>query len=359
MPAMKSAMWRLRSGSSASQPVARRARAITSASDTVRLRLSGAGGHTSRPHLTNDVVYLSAMEEAKHFVAQANAELDKAGRFKDEFVICRHAGEVMMAPRENVDLMDVSPKQMVSVAAALIPFLENDDANRALMGSNMQRQAVPLVKAEAPFVGTGMEAIVARDSGAAIMARRGGIIDQVDAQRIVVRATEDMGAGDAGVDIYRLRKFKRSNQSSTINQRPLVKVGEKVVKDQVIADGPSTDLGDLALGRNALVANYGGGSVACLPINADGTLKGEDGIRAALDEAGAVADEAREARGEARARQLPTGVARMRRPTGIGRDRFYRAAVDVGRRGPSPQVPDRFLRCEPYTRRPSRRHPSG
>ena len=162
--------------------------------------------------LTNDVVYLSAMEEAKHYVAQANAELDEDGRFVDEFVICRNAGEVMMAPRENVDLMDVSPKQMVSVAAALIPFLENDDANRALMGSNMQRQAVPLVRAEAPFVGTGMEPIVARDSGAAIGARRGGIVDQVDATRIVIRATEDLDAGKSGVDIYRLMKFQRSNQ---------------------------------------------------------------------------------------------------------------------------------------------------
>ena len=148
--------------------------------------------------VTDDVVYLSAMEEAKHYVAQANAELDKNGRFTDEFVICRHAGEVMMAPRENVDLMDVSPKQIVSVAAALIPFLENDDANRALMGSNMQRQAVPLVRAEAPFVGTGMEPIVARDSGAAIVARRGGIVDQVDATRIVIRATEDLDPAQVG-----------------------------------------------------------------------------------------------------------------------------------------------------------------
>jgi DNA-directed RNA polymerase subunit beta len=204
--------------------------------------------------LTNDVVYLSAMEEAKHYVAQANAELDSNGQFVDEFVICRNAGEVMMAPREMVDLMDVSPKQMVSVAAALIPFLENDDANRALMGSNMQRQAVPLVRAEAPFVGTGMEPIVARDSGAAIGARRGGIVDQVDATRIVVRATEDLDPGKSGVDIYRLMKFQRSNQSTCINQRPLVKVGDHVNKGDIIADGPSTDLGDLALGRNVLVA---------------------------------------------------------------------------------------------------------
>ena len=204
--------------------------------------------------VTMDVVYLSAMEEAKHYVAQANAELDKKGGFTDEFVICRHAGEVMMAPRENVDLMDVSPKQMVSVAAALIPFLENDDANRALMGSNMQRQAVPLVRAEAPFVGTGMEPIVARDSGAAIAARRTGIVDQVDATRIVIRATEDLEAGKSGVDIYRLMKFQRSNQNTCINQRPLVNVGDKLEKGDIIADGPSTDLGDLALGRNVLVA---------------------------------------------------------------------------------------------------------
>jgi DNA-directed RNA polymerase subunit beta len=204
--------------------------------------------------VTDEVIYLSAMEEAKHYVAQANAELDKSGQFVEEFVICRHAGEVMMAPRENVDLMDVSPKQLVSVAAALIPFLENDDANRALMGSNMQRQAVPLVRAEAPFVGTGMEPIVARDSGAAIGARRGGIVDQVDATRIVIRATEDLDPGKSGVDIYRLMKFQRSNQNTCINQRPLVRMGDRVNKGDIIADGPSTDLGDLALGRNVLVA---------------------------------------------------------------------------------------------------------
>ncbi|WP_030011939.1 DNA-directed RNA polymerase subunit beta, partial [Brucella melitensis] len=187
-------------------------------------------------------------------VAQVNVELDEQGGFVDEFVICRHAGEVMMAPRENVDLMDVSPKQLVSVAAALIPFLENDDANRALMGSNMQRQAVPLVRAEAPFVGTGMEPIVARDSGAAIAARRGGIVDQVDATRIVIRATEELDPSKSGVDIYRLQKFQRSNQSTCINQRPLVRVGDRIHKGDIIADGPSTDLGDLALGRNVLVA---------------------------------------------------------------------------------------------------------
>ncbi|MFH1797015.1 MAG: DNA-directed RNA polymerase subunit beta [Pseudomonadota bacterium] len=204
--------------------------------------------------ISSEVVYLSAMEEAKHYVAQANAELNKDGSFVDEFVICRNAGEVMMTPRDNVDLMDVSPKQMVSVAAALIPFLENDDANRALMGSNMQRQAVPLVRAEAPFVGTGMEPIVARDSGAAIAARRTGIVDQVDATRIVIRATEDLESGKSGVDIYRLMKFQRSNQNTCINQRPLVKMGDRIEKGDIIADGPSTDLGDLALGRNVLVA---------------------------------------------------------------------------------------------------------
>ncbi|WP_134680198.1 DNA-directed RNA polymerase subunit beta [Paracoccus ravus] len=205
-------------------------------------------------HVTDDVVYMSATEEMRHTVAQANATLDENGKFVDELISTRQAGDFMLNPVDAVDLIDVSPKQLVSVAAALIPFLENDDANRALMGANMQRQAVPLLRAEAPFVGTGMEATVARDSGAAIMARRGGIIDQVDAQRIVIRATEDLGAGDAGVDIYRLRKFKRSNQSSTINQRPLVKVGERVVKNQVIADGPSTDQGELAIGRNVIVA---------------------------------------------------------------------------------------------------------
>ncbi len=204
--------------------------------------------------VTNEVVYLSAMEEARHHVAQANADLDKNGKFTSEFVVCRHAGDVMMVPADNVDLMDVSPKQLVSVAASLIPFLENDDANRALMGSNMMRQAVPLVRAEAPFVGTGMEPVVARDSGAAIVAKRTGIVDQVDATRIVLRATEDLDPSKSGVDIYRLQKFQRSNQSTCINQRPLVRQGDKIEKGDIIADGPSTDLGDLALGRNVLVA---------------------------------------------------------------------------------------------------------
>jgi DNA-directed RNA polymerase subunit beta len=204
--------------------------------------------------LTNDVVYLSAMEEAKHYVAQANVQFNKDGTLKDDLVVARHAGDNGLTPKENVDLMDVSPKQMVSVAASLIPFLENDDANRALMGSNMQRQAVPLLRAEAPFVGTGMEAVVARDSGAAIVAKRKGIVDQVDATRIVVRATEETDASRSGVDIYNLMKFQRSNQSTCINQRPLVVVGDHVNQGDIIADGPSTELGDLALGRNVLVA---------------------------------------------------------------------------------------------------------
>jgi DNA-directed RNA polymerase subunit beta len=204
--------------------------------------------------VTDDVVYLSAMEEAKHTIAQANAELDGDSRFVEELISAREAGEFLMAPREQITLMDVSPKQLVSVAASLIPFLENDDANRALMGSNMQRQAVPLVRAEAPFVGTGMEETVARDSGAAIAARRAGIVDQVDATRIVIRSTEASQAGKSGVDIYTLMKFQRSNQNTCINQRPLVKVGEAVERGQVIADGPSTEMGELALGRNALVA---------------------------------------------------------------------------------------------------------
>ena len=204
--------------------------------------------------VTDDVVYMSATEEMRHTVAQANATLDASGNFINDLVSTRQSGEYTLAPRENVDLIDVSPKQLVSVAASLIPFLENDDANRALMGSNMQRQAVPLLQAEAPLVGTGIEGVVARDSGAAILARRAGVIDQVDAERIVVRATADLEPGDPGVDIYRLRKFQRSNQNTCINQRPLVKVGDTVGKDEVIADGPSTDMGELALGKNVVVA---------------------------------------------------------------------------------------------------------
>ena len=204
--------------------------------------------------VTKDVIYLSAMEEQKHTVAQASAETNGDGSFVEELVSARQNGEFVMAPREHVTLMDVSPKQLVSVAASLIPFLENDDANRALMGSNMQRQAVPLVKADAPFVGTGMEETVARDSGAAVAASRSGVIDQVDATRIVIRVSGDIEPGKSGVDIYSLQKFQRSNQNTCINQRPLVKVGDIVEKGDIIADGPSTELGELALGRNSLVA---------------------------------------------------------------------------------------------------------
>ena len=204
--------------------------------------------------VSHEVVYLSAMEEFKYTVAQANAPIGANNELTEDLVVCRQAGEVVMITRDKVDFMDVSPKQLVSVAAALIPFLENDDANRALMGSNMQRQAVPLVKADAPLVGTGMEAIVARDSGAAIAARRTGFVDQIDATRIVVRATEELDPSKPGVEIYRLMKFQRSNQSTCINQKPLVRVGDFVNKGDIIADGPSTDLGDLALGRNVLVA---------------------------------------------------------------------------------------------------------
>jgi len=204
--------------------------------------------------VTDEVVYLSAMEEARYIIAQANAQLNPNGTFVEDLIVCRHAGDVELYPREKVDLIDVSPKQLVSVAAALIPFLENDDANRALMGSNMQRQAVPLITAEAPLVGTGMEEVVARDSGAAIGARRTGVVDQVDATRIVIRATEETDPSKSGVDIYNLRKFQRSNQNTCINQRPLVRVGDHVQAAEIIADGPSTDLGELALGRNVLVA---------------------------------------------------------------------------------------------------------
>ena len=204
--------------------------------------------------VTDEVVYMSATEEMKYTIAQANAKLDKDDVFQNELVSTRRFGDYMLYPSESVDYIDVSPKQLVSVAASLIPFLENDDANRALMGSNMQRQAVPLLTAEAPFVGTGMESVVAKDSGATIVAKRSGIIDQVDAMRIVVRVTDEVELGDHGVDIYRLRKFQRSNQNTCINQRPLVKKGDQVARGEVIADGPSTDLGELALGKNVLVA---------------------------------------------------------------------------------------------------------
>ncbi|MGE0273600.1 MAG: DNA-directed RNA polymerase subunit beta [Alphaproteobacteria bacterium] len=204
--------------------------------------------------ISDDVVYLSAMDEGRYTIAQANAPFDARGRFTADLVSCRKGGDFIMAQPEQIDFIDVSPKQLVSVAAALIPFLENDDANRALMGSNMQRQAVPLIRTEAPIIGTGMEERVARDSGVVAIARRSGMVDQVDATRIVVRATEEMSAGAPGVDIYNLLKFQRSNQNTSITQRPLVKVGDMVQKGDIIADGPSTQLGELALGRNVLVA---------------------------------------------------------------------------------------------------------
>ncbi len=197
--------------------------------------------------------YLSAMEEERLVVAQADAPQDADGRFSGELVSVRNRGDFRLVRPEDVTAVDVSPKQLVSVAAALIPFLENDDANRALMGSNMQRQAVPLIQADAPLVGTGMEAAVARDSGATIVARRAGVVDQIDGARIVVRASGEDGT-TAGVDIYRLRKYMRSNQSTCINQRPLVHVGDQVSAGEIIADGPSTELGELALGRNVLCA---------------------------------------------------------------------------------------------------------
>ena len=204
--------------------------------------------------VTDEYRYISAMEEGRYTIAQANAELDDKGGFVGELIPVRRAGEIGLARPTDIEYVDVSPKQLVSVAAALIPFLENDDANRALMGSNMQRQAVPLLKAEAPIVGTGMEARVARDSGVTIVAKRDGIVDQVDATRIVVR-TDDIGDATASpVDIYTLLKFQRSNQNTTVNQRPLVKVGDHVSKGDIIADGPSTEDGELALGRNVLVA---------------------------------------------------------------------------------------------------------
>jgi len=206
--------------------------------------------------VSDEVVYMSAMDEGRYTVAQANAALSDKYQFTEEIVSCRHAGDYILARPEDIDLMDVSPKQIVSVAAALIPFLENDDANRALMGSNMQRQAVPLIRADAPFVGTGMEEQVARDSGVTIIARRSGTVVQVDATRIVVSAIEDSDAsvGTPGVDIYNLLKFQRSNQNTCITQHPLVRVGDEVVVGDIIADGPSTHLGELALGRNLLVA---------------------------------------------------------------------------------------------------------
>ena len=204
---------------------------------------------------TNEIQYLSAIEESQYVIAQANAELDKNGRFVEELVSVRHKNEFSLADPSTIQFMDVSPRQIVSVAASLIPFLEHDDANRALMGSNMQRQAVPTLRSEAPLVGTGMERAVAVDSGVTVVARRGGTVDSVDASRIVVRVNDDeTEPNEPGVDIYNLTKYTRSNQNTCINQRPLVKEGDVIAKGDVLADGPSTNMGELALGQNLLVA---------------------------------------------------------------------------------------------------------
>ncbi len=203
--------------------------------------------------VTSEVVYLSANEEGKFKIAEANAKVKDNGHFENDLIACRKAGELEFAAPEEIDFIDVSPKQLVSVATALIPFLENDDANRALMGANMQRQGVPLLRSEAPLVGTGVEATVAKDSGAAVVAKHDGVVSQVDATRIVVTSKGESVA-DAGVEIYKLAKFRRSNQNTCINQVPLVKVGDEVKAGDIIADGPCTDMGELALGRNVLVA---------------------------------------------------------------------------------------------------------
>ncbi len=205
--------------------------------------------------VTNEIVYLSAIEEGQYVIAQANANLDQNGTFIDEVVSCRHKNEFTLASRDQIEYVDIAPAQIVSVAASLIPFLEHDDANRALMGSNMQRQAVPCLRAEKPLVGTGIERVVAVHSGTAVRALRGGVVDYVDASRIVVRVHDaETRAGEVGVDIYNLIKYTRSNQNTNINQRPLVKIGDVLARDDVIADGASTDLGELALGQNMLIA---------------------------------------------------------------------------------------------------------
>ena len=195
---------------------------------------------------TDEIHYLSAIEEGRYVIAQANAALDEKGRFTDDLVSCRFENEFTMATPDRINYMDVSPRQIVSVAASMVPFLEHDDANRALMGSNMQRQAVPTLRAEKPLVGTGMERVVAVDSGVTVVAKRGGVVDSIDAQRIVVRVNDDeTEAGEPGVDIYNLTKYTRSNQNTCINQRPLVKTGDLIARGDVLADGPSTDMGEL------------------------------------------------------------------------------------------------------------------
>ena len=209
----------------------------------------------SNSKVSDEVVYLSAIEEAKYVIAQANATIDKSGKLADELVSARQAGETMMVSPERIDFIDVAPSQIVSAAASLVPFLEHDDANRALMGANMQRQAVPCLRPDKPLVGTGLERIVAVDSGTVILASRGGIVDYVDANRVVIRVNDDeTAAGEVGVDIYNLIKYTRSNQNTNINQRPIVQAGDRVARGDVVADGASTDLGELALGQNMTVA---------------------------------------------------------------------------------------------------------
>jgi DNA-directed RNA polymerase subunit beta len=207
-------------------------------------------------HVTDGVEFYSALQEEGHYIAQSNTAIDKKGKFSDDLISCRHNTEFVMAKPEEVTLMDVSPNQLVSVAASLIPFLENDDANRALMGSNMQRQAVPLIRTRSPLVGTGIEGIVARDSGVTMVARRDGVVDSVDATRIVVRPTQESESDplSAKPDIYNLTKFQRSNQNTCINQKPIIERGDHVKMGDVLADGPATERGELALGENILVA---------------------------------------------------------------------------------------------------------
>jgi DNA-directed RNA polymerase subunit beta len=205
--------------------------------------------------VTDKIDYLSAIEEGRYIIAQANASLNEHGQLIDELVSSREAGETILVSPERVQYMDVAPGQIVSVAASLIPFLEHDDANRALMGANMQRQAVPCLRPEKALVGTGIERTVAVDSGTTVQALRGGVVDYIDAGRVVIRVNdEEAQAGEVGVDIYNLIKYTRSNQNTNINQRPIVKVGDRVAKGDVIADGASTDLGELALGQNMTVA---------------------------------------------------------------------------------------------------------
>ena len=198
--------------------------------------------------VTDEIAYLSAIEEGNYVIAQANARINDKGGLIDDLVSCRYQNEFTLSPPDKIDYIDVAPSQIVSVAASLIPFLEHDDANRALMGSNMQRQAVPTLQTETPLVGTGMERIVATDSGVVVIAQRSGVVNAVDSSRIVVKVNDkEVGESDSGVDIYNLIKYTRSNQNTTINQRPLVRVGDRIAKNGVLADGPSTGLGTLAL----------------------------------------------------------------------------------------------------------------